>query len=370
MIKFTMPESQLEAAQKKAFELNAKLTVTGTDRNHDDWIIVTVEAIQPEDQPIILGYANIDGVRHSFTTEWAWTEENLNTFSFSVCDRCHVAHNRTKIYIVKVNGNVQYVGGHCAEELNCETRLSKLFKIVDSLDELREEYGCSEERFEEVDSWLRTAVVLSRGRGYTSKKRAEELLVASTYDQASLVINGCSDPKITQEARDDFQRFSKLHLTEEESVHGYWTKKALDFLNAQPFSEYNNNCKVAISTGKQKLLAFVVSVVGQLLRDEFNSKKTNNFVRVETPNNGDKIQVKGTIVKILEDDNRWGTNLKITINDERYGKVWLRTTSKWAYASEVNDKIECVINVKEVKDNIIFTSRASKVSVYKPIQTV
>ena len=373
MIRFTLPLSRLEDAQKKALELDARITVineyAGNVRGVQ-LVSVVVEANQPEDQPIILGYANVDGERHSFTKDWSWTEQNLNTFSFSVCDRCHVAHARKKIYIIKLNGSIQQVGGDCADQLNCETRLTKLFKVVCSFDELRDEYGWSEEQFEEVENWLRTAVVLSRGRGYTSKKRANEFLVASTHDQVSLVIRGCLDPKVAQEARDDYSRFAKLHLLEEESADGYWTKKALDFLAGQEFSEYTNNCKVAITTGKPKLLAFVISVVGQLLREELKAKEYNKFIRTEVPAAGEKIQVKGTITRIVEDETQWGTSLKITINDERYGKVWLRTTAAWAYKSEIDDKIECVINVKEVLDNIIFTSRASKVSVYKHIQVV
>ena len=363
MITFSIPVESLEKATNKAAELGATLTVVEEGKIWGQIVlVVNVVANQPENQPILLAYAHVDGERYSFSTAWQWTEENVNSIDFSSCDICNTKRDRKKIFIVDVNGKVLKVGGSCADNLNCEATLASLLKInLNIQEEIESEFGFSRESFQSVDSWLTTAAVFCKEFGFVSKKTADLNNSMSTYARVLDVIYPPVHAETAEIIRTEYAILSTKHLNEVEKSDGYWTEATLAYLNSKEFSEYIHNCRIAIQTGKEKMLGYTVSAVGMLLKEK--TEAVAKFVRTETPVTGDKITVNGVIVRKVSDENKWGTSLKVTIDDSKYGKVWVRTTAAWAYEASEGNKIECVINVKEVKDNIIFAARASKVVV-------
>jgi hypothetical protein len=364
MKQFTIPSFRLEQAQKIASKHNVQLVVGEESYNEKidtKFVTISVELPQSENVPVLVAYAHVNGERYTFTNDWTWTEENINSIVYSRCDRCQADHHRVKVFIVKVAGQLLQVGGHCAAELDCELKMNQLLKLRSRIEEeLKDEEdcycrGCGCD-YVNVDDYLKAAAVIVKHSGYVSKKTAElDLNKTSTVDEVFDVI-----AEHDQTLHNNWKKLVEETLTSEEKQQGYWTKKCMEYLNAQEFSEYIHNCKVAILSGKVKLMGFAISVVGQIIKVE--REATAKFVRSLVPSKDEKIQVSGKIIRMLEGVGYMGeSTTKVTIDDQNYGKVWFQTTAQWINSAKEGDTIKCNINVKEVKDNIIFAKRASKI---------
>ena len=380
----TIYADRFEEAQKLASKHNVVLEVRSERKlknlsgKFSKCYTVSVKAVQSEDVPTILAYADKDGMVTTFTEDYNITKEQYEELDFSHCDRCGLAKNRRKVFIINDHGTIKQVGGSCAKELNCETRVKRLLKAVNKflqafneVDDLGYYEGGSGRRVFselEINSILILAAGLTKLFGYvsTNTQYMNPDLSTTREDVEFLLAKVSGEAKKRQK---ELRERVLNALTEEEKEYGYWISRCEEWLENQEWSEFHQSALNSIRIGSIKLLGVLVCLPNLIIREEEKKrqqeawdKRKEHFIK---PIQGEKIEINGEVVKVKEDDGFYGTSVRITLIDDQFGKIWFQTTAKFAWSLKAGDRITGNLTIKEVLDEISFGKRPSKIEVHE-----
>lgn len=235
-----------------------------------DYRRVTVAYRQPDDAPMVLGIWK-EGTVMSFTAACAWTAETAEHVDPRRCDRCGVKHARKVVYLVRLPaGEVQQVGGQCADAMNCETRVAAMFRVLDRLmDRLGSEMedDCFAEGrppfgHREFAETLNIARAVVRTSGYVSQKKAEQQGLTAT---SGVVTEMCLPYRGTN--RETLAYRAKVHALAASMADSMEAAVALVAAKrAEGWSEFVQNLVVCVSMHKRQ--PGIIAYLGFLLEEQ------------------------------------------------------------------------------------------------------
>jgi hypothetical protein len=348
MKQYQIYRDSLEAAKILAEKNELVLTVSNETGNVA-WI--TVVAKQPENLPSILAVAEKDGMANSFTTKFGWTKESLETVDYTLCQKCGVKHNRVKIFVLELGETKEQiqVGGTCAKNLNCETRVKKLLNLFKNFEEqINEEdyeYGGDSGQLRNTDI-ARITLGVVRKYGYVSGKKSFETFQQPTIEIVRNLM--CGPDENIKEIQ------SSLDKSETNDEILTRTEQFVEEKSKAEWSNFWHNCQIALGRFRTKDTTLIVTAIA--LAEVDRHYKIKSFVRIEVEPKT-KIDFTGTVLKAVTNEGQWGNTRAVTILDEKYGKIWFNTTIKEAWDLNVGDKISGKITVKGKETGIYFGTR-------------
>lgn len=318
---------------------------------------IDVEPKQANEHRIV-AFADIEGTVHSFSDNFQWSKEKIEALDFGLCEKCQQKRPRVKLFWVETEGKVIQVGGSCAANFNCETRIKNLLDIVKELRELLEggsEGGYGGSYGLNPVSVVNASFLVFKHYGYVSRKAAIDV---SSIDIVSTYICNPSEG-----ARKELAQFEK-EIDETYGSFSYHYDKLLKYCeekNAGEFNEFFHNAEIALLNPTPKKFALIVTIAGFYWNSIQPKAEEKEYEKPPV----EKINFSGKVLKTKIHQGNFGVQFDITVLDERYGKIWFRSTAKGIDELGVGDKIEGLISISEVKDNIAFGKRPKISNVVK-----
>lgn len=314
----------------------------------------------------ITGYPNGQNIVHKapFAGEDVDVSKYRNEKSF--CDHCKTHRYRKYTYLVmkEETGEIYQVGSTCIKDFlgHSAPGFGFMAKVIEELDDpdLAGLKGYTGIRYQSLSEFLPYACEVIAQNGFTSKKKAEELMTASTADAVDHIYNVHNNSVMweyaTQEER-NFKISNDSYKMAENIIE--WGRKIGERENLNDFM-YSLSVLFNNDIFEPRALGIVVASVN-VYRNEmglneekkkgFNPKNSEYFGEVKK-----RYELTLTLTKILDFENDWGkVNMHIFFDDDENQFVWFANNTEIKIKGddrfvEIGDKIKVKATVKKHKE--------------------
>lgn len=218
--------------------------------------------------------------------KFAWNQDNSKSIDYRHCDRCKARHDRKKVFIVELNGEVAQVGGSCASSLDLEVHVSKLKSAIHGFSDDSE--GACFEDFLMAGKWTpsispefyHTAIGWFTKNKYVSKNDAYLDYSMSSKDE----LNEMFEEKKFQEYADLGVKLLQENNISPDDIHQEIVnlfKQKAESASEDKFT-FLNNCYVSLIKNDDKGLGMIVWCCKAFL-DDLNASKCKDLPEVIKP---------------------------------------------------------------------------------------
>lgn len=309
------------------------------------------------DYNVVCYYEMCDGIQKVTELNGEGIPEDYLEVEPTLCEHCHIKHNRTKQWLLEQDGNYFVVGSTCIKDYTGHDiqLLSELMNIVYSDDNIEFTpamgvYHRTVKSILIVSSWL------VEHYGYTSRKEAEDFRIAATVDQVKGIIyelNGWSN--IVKNQAIDVDAYREKADWYIEKVKYYLDKNGIS-------SGYEQSLSNILEAGycPDKLMGLCISIVAYVDRciKKENEVVNQGFLELDerycTANKKKGYPpIDVTITYKTVTVGNWGTNAKFTGHtaDNFVIKFSLPVDSKYMDKVEVGKTITIQGRVKGVNND-------------------
>lgn len=202
-----------------------------------------LDFIPDQEDFTVLGYADQD-IMIAIDDNFSFMNYPLD---FTRCDACKKSITRHKIIVIKKDGEIQQLGGSCAEQLKVYKTVIGLHKIFNLNVEIKEFFD-DFMKYENVYGNFIEYIAIIIKFGFSKKGNLN-----STYDR--IMDYECPKPKPeNKEAGRDISVISKFNFNNDDILR-YWMEKANNADNSN--YEFYHNCLNAVKRPLQKMLGLL-----------------------------------------------------------------------------------------------------------------
>jgi len=280
---------------------------------------------------------------------------SLRDVTTNRCDHCNVNRQRNEVFIIfnEEENIYKVVGRTCIQDFlgHSPEKFLALASWVDSLGELFTEASDSESfgganraPMWPIESFLKTASVIIRRLGFTSKTKAYDAGTCSTYDEIMFLLN----PRNQAYA----EKFARLHSLYPEQIDSDKTEKSLEWVRGltDTSNDYIYNLKTAseldyVTHKTAGLLASLIPAYGRATEKE----KENSLAKQSSNHMGEVGKRYGILNLDVQSvkyfDNEWGTKTLVNMVDKAGNRYTMWISGQAVDALEQANENSAIVNI-------------------------